>query len=131
MVRGVTHRLLVGEGENTERRKHGRALLNNLLKPCDDSGSISSEGCAAIKINDVILMRFEYYRKFSLMAWFCQMVAIKHRDDIANEVASELKLLGGDWKFKERELEEAMKSMLKDIPGSPLLEGDEAVACRT
>ena len=109
----------------------GSALLSNLPKLCDCLGSTSSEGCAAVKINDVILMRFEYYRIISLLAWYR---AINHRDDIAKEVVSELKLLGGDRKFKARELEEVMKSTLKDIPGdahSPLLEDDEAVACRT
>ena len=60
--------------------------------------------------------------------------AIKHYDDIAKHVFSDPKLLGGDGKFKARKLEEAIKSMVRDITGdaeSPLLEGNEAGICRT
>ena len=60
--------------------------------------------------------------------------AIKYYNDIAKHVFSDLKLLGGDGKFKARKLEEAIKSVVRNITGdseSPLLEDDETRVCRT
>ena len=60
--------------------------------------------------------------------------AIKQYDEIAKHVFSDLKLFGGDGKFRATKLEQAIKSMVEDITGdteSPLLEGDETGACRT
>jgi len=60
--------------------------------------------------------------------------AIKHYNNIAKYVFSDLKQWGGDGKFKASKLEEAIKSMVRDITGdseSPLLESGEAGVCRT
>lgn len=59
--------------------------------------------------------------------------AIKHYDELAKVVFSDLKILG-DGKFKESKLEGSIKSVVKSATGdeeSPLLEGDEAGVCRT
>lgn len=62
--------------------------------------------------------------------------AIKHYDNLAKDVFSDLKRWG-DGKFKATKLEEAIKSVVKDITGdseTPLLEpegDDEAGVCRT
>jgi len=60
--------------------------------------------------------------------------AITHYNNIAKYVFSDLKQWGGDGRFKASKLEEAIKSMVRDITGdseSPLLEGNEAGVCRT
>jgi hypothetical protein len=60
--------------------------------------------------------------------------AIRHYDDIAKHAFSDVKLLGGDGKFKTSKLEEAIKSVVEEITGdsgSPLLGGNEAGGCRT
>ena len=60
--------------------------------------------------------------------------AIRQYDEIAKHVFSDLKLFGGDGKFRATKLEQAIKSMVEDITGdteSPLLEGDKTGTCRT
>ena len=59
--------------------------------------------------------------------------AIKHYDNLAEYVFSDEKKWG-DGKFKTSKLEEAVKSVVKDITGdseSPLLDSDEPGVCRT
>ena len=59
--------------------------------------------------------------------------AIKHYNNLVEYVFTDLKKWG-DGRFKTTKLEEAVKSMVKDITGdseSPLLEGDESGVCRT
>ena len=60
-------------------------------------------------------------------------IAIKHYDDLANQVFSDMKPWG-DEKFKAKKLEKVIKSVVKTVTGdseSPLLEGDQAGVCRT
>jgi hypothetical protein len=60
--------------------------------------------------------------------------AIDHYHRLAKHVFSDPKRLGGDGKFKAAKLEEAIKSVVKDVTGDSealLLEGDEAQICRT
>ena len=60
--------------------------------------------------------------------------AIKHYNDVAKQVFSDMKRWGGDGKFKAKKLEEAIKSVVKHVTEdseSPLLEDDEARICRT
>jgi len=60
--------------------------------------------------------------------------AIRHYNEITKNVFSDPKRWAGDGGFKEEKLEEAIKSVVKEITGdseSPLLEGDEAEMCRT
>ena len=58
LIKGVMHRLMIGESNG--RKKDGRALLNNLPKPCDYFdliGGTGTGGCAAsCNPVDVILM---------------------------------------------------------------------------
>lgn len=59
--------------------------------------------------------------------------AIKYYDELAKNVFSETKRWG-DGRFKATKLEEAIKSVVKDMTGdseSPLLESDETSICRT
>jgi hypothetical protein len=59
--------------------------------------------------------------------------AIEHYGDLAKHVFSHPKRGGGDEMFKASKLEEAMKSMVRNITGdseSLLLEGEDGV-CRT
>jgi hypothetical protein len=59
--------------------------------------------------------------------------AIKHYDNLAESVFSDQKRWG-DGKFKTSKLEEAIKSVVRDMTGdseSPLLESDEPGICRT
>jgi hypothetical protein len=84
-----------------------------------------------------VIIKLIFYSKIALMLGRLRMdinTAINHYGDIAKQVFSDLKILGGDGMFKARILEEAIKSVVKDITGdseSPLLEGDEAGVCRT
>ena len=60
-------------------------------------------------------------------------IAIKHYDDLANQVFSDMKLWR-DEKFKAKKLEKVIKSVVKTVTGdseSPLLEVDQAGVCRT
>jgi len=62
--------------------------------------------------------------------------AIRHYNELTKNVFSDPKLWTGDGRFKAGKLEEAIKSLVKEITGdseSPLLEGegDEAGMCRT
>ena len=60
-------------------------------------------------------------------------MAIKHYDDLVEQVFSDMKRWGGE-KFKATKLEEVLKSVVKSVTGdseSPLLEGDQAGTCRT
>ena len=61
--------------------------------------------------------------------------AINHYDDLAKQVFSDMKRYG-DGKFKATKLKEVIKSVVAretvtGDPESPLLEGDQAGACRT
>jgi hypothetical protein len=59
--------------------------------------------------------------------------AIKHYDDLAKHVFSDMKLCG-DGKFKVKKLKEVIRSVVETVthdPESPLLEGDQAGVCRT
>jgi hypothetical protein len=59
--------------------------------------------------------------------------AIKHYDDLAKQVFSDMKRCG-DGKFKAKKLKEVIKSVVETVtrdPESPLLEGDQAGVCRT
>ena len=58
--------------------------------------------------------------------------AIKHYDDLAKKAFRVSRW--GDGKFNAKELEEAIKSVVKSVTGdseSPLLEGDQPGVCRT
>jgi len=60
--------------------------------------------------------------------------AIKHYNELTKNVFSDPKRWAGDGRFKAGKLEEAIKSVVKEITGdseSRLLEGDEAGMCRT
>jgi len=60
--------------------------------------------------------------------------AIKHYNELTKSVFSDPKRWAGDSRFKAVKLEEAIKSVVKEITGdseSRLLEGDEAGMCRT
>ena len=60
--------------------------------------------------------------------------AIKHYDDLAAQVFSDVKAWGGDGKFKATKLEKVMKYVVETVTGdseSPLLEDDRTAACRT
>ncbi|KAF8961360.1 acyl transferase/acyl hydrolase/lysophospholipase [Flammula alnicola] len=114
------HRLMVEE--NTKRKQDGQAPLNSLPKPCDYFdliGGTSTGGIIALMLGR---LRMDVDK------------AIKCYDDLAKDVFSDPKRWGGDGKFKATKLEEAIKSVVKDVTGdseSPLLEGNEAGVCRT
>ena len=58
--------------------------------------------------------------------------AIKHYDDLAKQVFSDMKRYGDG--FKAKKLEEVIKSVVETVtrdPESPLLERDQAGVCRT
>ena len=60
--------------------------------------------------------------------------AIKRYNELTKNVFSDPKRWAGDGKFKAGKLEDAIKSVVKEITGnseSPLLEDDEAGMCRT
>jgi len=60
--------------------------------------------------------------------------AIKHYDIMVKYVFSDPKGRLGDGRFKATKLEEAIKSIVRDITGdseSPLLEQTESTVCRT
>ena len=61
--------------------------------------------------------------------------AIKYYDDLAEKAFRvSNRNRWGDGKFKAKELEEAIKSIVKSVKGdseSPLLEGDQPGVCRT
>ena len=59
--------------------------------------------------------------------------AIKHYDDLAKRVFSDMKRCG-DGKFKAKKLKQVIKSVVETVTGdpeSPLLERDQARVCRT
>ncbi|KAF8961390.1 acyl transferase/acyl hydrolase/lysophospholipase [Flammula alnicola] len=120
IIKEVMHRLMVEE--NTKRKQDGQALLSSLPKPCDYFdliGGTSTGGIIALMLGR---LRMDVDQ------------AIKYYDDLAKHVFSDPKRWGGDGKFKATKLEEAIKSVVKDVTGdseSPLLEGDEAGVCRT
>jgi len=60
--------------------------------------------------------------------------AIKHYDTMVKHVFSHPKGRPGDGKFKATKLEEAIKSIVKEVTGdseSPLLEQNLSTGCRT
>jgi len=60
--------------------------------------------------------------------------AIKHYAALAEQVFADPKRTGGDGKFKATKLEEAIKSVVKEVTGdseSSLLDGGEAGVCKT
>ena len=60
--------------------------------------------------------------------------AIDSYNNLAQQVFSDPKRWPADGRFKATKLEEAIKSVVKDVTGdsdSPLLEGDETRICRT
>jgi len=60
--------------------------------------------------------------------------AIRHYNELTKNVFSDPKRWAGDGGFKAENLEEVIKSVVKEITGdseSPLLEADEAGMCRT
>ena len=136
------HRVMVEE--NAKRKKDGEEPLSSLPKPCDCFdliGGTSTGGCVALYIYDHLILltrytKFVHYRIIALMLGRLRMdvdTAIKHYDDLAKQVFSDMKRWG-DGKFKAKKLEEVIKSVVKTVtrdPESPLLEGDQAEVCRT
>ncbi|KAF8961379.1 hypothetical protein BDZ97DRAFT_1208591 [Flammula alnicola] len=120
IIKEVMHRLMVEE--NTKRKEDGQAPLSSLPKPCDYFdliGGTSTGGIIALMLGR---LRMDVDK------------AIKCYDDLAKDVFSDPKRWGGDGKFKATKLEEAIKSVVKDVTGDselPLLEGNEAGVCRT
>ena len=129
--------------ENAKRKKDGENPLSSLPKPCDCFdliGGTSTGGCVALYISDhlVLLTRYTklvHYSIIALMLGRLRMdvdTAIKHYDDLAKQVFSNMKRYGD--RFKAKKLEEVIKDVVKTVTGdseSPLLERNQAGICRT
>jgi predicted acylesterase/phospholipase RssA len=120
MIKQVMHRLMFEE--NKTREKNGEELLSELPKPCDYFdliGGTSTGGIIALMLGR---LRMDVDK------------AIEHYDDLAKQVFSDMKRLGGNRKVRATKLEEVIKSMVETVTGnseSPLLEDNQARVCRT